>query len=75
MEEYPMTYINQRLFKNNSIEIFSRKEAQEILGIGKTKILSLSQSGELTSFRLSETGPYRIRRQDLEEFIENRLFY
>lgn len=69
-------YISNTSFnKNHSLQLYSRQEAQKILGISKTKILSLLQSGELASFRLSESGPYRIRQQDLEEFIENRIYY
>lgn len=70
-----MQYTYPLPLNNNSLKIFSRKEAQEILGIGKSKMLFLIQSGELTAFILSENGPYRIRRQDLEEFIENKIYY
>ena len=63
-------------------------EAQEILGIGKTKIYELINSGELETFdvsegkpktprRVGEKGPRpsrRIRESDLERYIQrNRV--
>ena len=60
-------------------------EAQEILGIGKTKMYELVNSGELETFsvsggtprRVGEKGPRpsrRIRESDLERYIQrNRV--
>lgn len=58
-----------------SIILYSRKQAQEILGIGKNHMLNLLQNGQIKAFRIGKRGDYKIRKEDLEEFIENRMYY
>jgi len=50
-------------------DVMSVPEVQKILGIGRTRIYAMLQSGELRSIRIGQT--YRIPKPYLVEFIQN----
>jgi excisionase family DNA binding protein len=49
-------------------EWFSAEELRRWLGLGKTKVQELLQSGEIPSYRIGRLR--RIRRADVERFLE-----
>ncbi len=49
--------------------LYNPDQAGRILGCGRTKIYALIKSGALRSVKLG--GQRRIRRSDLDEFIES----
>ena len=49
-------------------DLLTRKQAQELLQISKTTILSLIHDGYLTAIKIA--GSYRIKKEDLILFIE-----
>lgn len=48
-------------------ELLTRRQAQELLQIGKSKMLEFIRSGNIPAVMLA--GGYRIKKEDLVEFI------
>ena len=53
-------------------EWFSAEELRRWLGLGKTKVQELLQTGEIPSYRIGRVR--RIRRADVEYFLELNRF-
>jgi excisionase family DNA binding protein len=53
-------------------EWFSAEELRRWLGLGKTKVQELLQTGEIPSYRIGRVR--RIRRADIEHFLEQNRF-
>ena len=53
----------------NEPDLLTRKDVQRILQIGKSKALYYIQEGYLPAFLLGNA--YRIKKEDLENFIRN----
>jgi excisionase family DNA binding protein len=53
-------------------EWFSAEELRRWLGLGKTKTQELLQSGRIPSYRIDKVR--RIRRADIENFLERNRF-
>ena len=51
--------------------ILTVKQCQEILQIGKNLMLYLIHNEEIPAFRVGKQ--WRIRREDLEQFMEEKL--
>ena len=54
-------------------EILTLKQCQEILQIGKNLMLFLVHNEEIPAFRVGKQ--WRIRKSDLERYIEDRFEY
>ena len=54
-------------------EILTLKQCQEILQIGKNLMLFLVHNEEIPAFRVGKQ--WRIRKEDLERYIEERFEY
>jgi excisionase family DNA binding protein len=52
----------------NSVKLYTRREAADLLNISIKSIIRLTKSGKLPSIRLGNLA--RIRHVDLEEFIK-----
>ena len=50
-------------------EALSVKEAAELLNVGPKAIRSLIKDGTIQAFRLADTGPFRIPKEEIEKFI------
>ena len=53
-------------------KIYTTREAQQVLGVGKTTLWNLISTGEISTFRLGRH--HRIHESELNDFIE-RLRY
>jgi excisionase family DNA binding protein len=53
-------------------EWFSAEDLRRWLGLGKTKVQELLQTGEIPSYRIGRVR--RIRRADVEYFLEQVRF-
>lgn len=53
--------------------VMTRKDLQEILHISKNTALELLQTEQIDSFKIK--GRYRITRDSLIEFIQNRRYF
>jgi excisionase family DNA binding protein len=53
---------------DRSSEWLSAAELRSWLGLGKTKVQELLQTGQIPSYRIGRTR--RIRRGDVERFLE-----
>ena len=53
---------------NNTKDILTLKELQELLHIGKNTALKLVQSGEIEAFRMGNR--WRVMRMCLEKYIK-----
>ncbi len=51
--------------------VMTLKEARELLGIGRTKMTELVKNGFISAVKIGRC--YRIRREDLIEFLENSM--
>jgi DNA binding domain, excisionase family len=51
--------------------IMTLKEARNLLGIGRTKMSELVKNGLISAVKIGRC--YRIRREDLIEFLENSI--
>jgi excisionase family DNA binding protein len=51
-------------------ELLHVKEAADVLGVHESTIRRAIQSGELRALTLGAHGRYRIRRTDLEQFLQ-----
>lgn len=49
-------------------DLLTRKQAQDLLCVGKNTMLSLIQNGYLPAFVIGNS--YRIKKEDLIEFID-----
>lgn len=49
-------------------DLLTRKQAQELLQVGKNTILNLIQDGYLPAMMLA--NGYRIKKEDLIDFVE-----
>lgn len=56
----------------NIPDLLTRKEVQRILSVGKNTILALIRAGALPAFKIGKS--YRIRKDDLIEFINNSIY-
>jgi len=54
-------------------EILTLKQCQEILQVGKNLMLFLVHNEEIPAFRVGKQ--WRIRKSDLERYIEERFEY
>ena len=54
-------------------EILTLKQCQEILQIGKNLMLFLVHNEEIPAFRVGKQ--WRVRKSDLDRYIEERLEY
>ena len=54
-------------------DLLTRKEAQNILSIGKNTILELIHTKKLPALKIGNR--IRIRKDDLIDFIENSLYW
>lgn len=52
----------------NEPDLLTRKQAQDLLAVGKNKILELISNGYLPAIIIA--GSYRIKKNDLIDFIE-----
>ncbi len=52
-------------------KIYTTREAQEVLGVGKTTLWNLISNGELKTFRLKRH--HRIHESELNDFIERQM--
>lgn len=52
--------------------LLSADEAREMLGVGKSTIYSLLNSGELKGFRIG-TRNWRIPRDEIDNYIINKM--
>lgn len=50
-------------------ETLSVKEAADFLNVGPKAIRSLIKDGTIQAFRLADSGPFRIPREEVEKFI------
>ena len=57
---------------DQSQEWFSAEELRRWLGLGKTKVQELLQTGEIPSYRIGRVR--RIRRADIEQFLAQNRF-
>jgi len=53
-------------------EWFSAEELRRWLGLGKTKTQEILQTGQIPSYRIGRVR--RIRRADIERFLEQNRF-
>ncbi len=51
-------------------ELLQTREAAKVLGVTTTTVRKHIETGELHALRLGANGNYRIRRDDLEQFLE-----
>jgi len=65
-----MNEIKQNL--EDGIECLSLKEVATILGVTLPTIQSLIKTNKLTAFQLTEKGSWRVRREHLTAYIEER---
>ena len=56
---------------NNTKEILTLKELQELLHIGKNTALRLVQSGEIEAFRVG--NQWRVLRESVAKYIRRML--
>ena len=54
-------------------DLLTRKQAQELLSVGKNKILEFIHEGYLPAFMIGNS--YRIKKCDLIEFVEKSCVY
>ncbi len=52
----------------NEPDLLTRKQAQELLSVGKNTILNLISEGYLPAMIIA--GSYRIKKEDLITFVE-----
>lgn len=55
----------------NEPDLLTRKQAQALLSVGKSTMLKLISNGYLPTRIIS--GSYRIKKEDLIEFIEKSM--
>lgn len=56
------------MFKNEP-DLLTRKQAQELLHIGKSKMLELIHEGYIPAWMIA--GSFRIEKSDLIDFVNN----
>ena len=54
-------------------DLLTRKQAQELLSVGKNTILTLISEGRLPALIIANS--YRIKKTDLIDFIEKSAIY
>ena len=54
-------------------DLLTRKQAQELLSVGKNKILEFIHEGYLPAFMIGNR--YRIKKSDLIDFVEKYYVY
>jgi len=54
------------------MQVMSTSQAAKKLQCSKNTVLRLIESGQLSASRLTETGHWRIRQEDLEAYAEQR---
>ena len=54
-------------------DLLTRKQAQELLSVGKNKILEFIHEGYLPAFMIGNS--YRIKKCDLIDFVEKSNSY
>lgn len=54
-------------------DLLTRKQAQDALCIGKSKMLELIHSGEIPARMIA--GGFRIEKEDLIDFVKNSYYY
>lgn len=59
-----------RLHLGETLDVLTTAEVREVLGVGRTKLNELIQSGELKMWKLG--GERRITRAGLEAFIREQ---
>jgi len=57
----------------NEPDLLTRKQAQELLSVGKNTILNLISEGYLPAMIIA--GSYRIKKEDLITFVEKTSAY
>ena len=57
----------------NEPDLLTRKQAQNLLSVGKNTILKLISDGYLPAIIIA--GSYRIKKNDLIDFIEKSALY
>jgi len=58
---------------DNEPDLLTRKQAQELLSVGKNTILNLISEGYLPAMIIA--GSYRIKKEDLITFVEKTSAY
>lgn len=58
---------------NNTKDILTLKDLQELLNIGKNTALQLVQSGEIEAFRVG--NQWRILKGSIEKYIRRYISY
>lgn len=53
-----------------STQLFSINDIQEALGIGRNKVYSLLQSGEISAFKIGRE--WRVTQEAVEAYIQKR---
>lgn len=64
-----MTAAAQRLSPTELL-VLSPAQAAELLGISRTKVYDLVKGGHLRTITLYAGGPIRIRRSDLDAYLD-----
>ena len=58
--------------KSERSEIMSVPQAAEFLAVHRNTLYKLISEGEIPAFRLTTGGRWKFRRQDLEQWLEDR---
>ena len=54
-------------------DLLTRKQCQDLLHIGKSKMLELIHEGYIPARKIA--GSFRIEKSDLVEFVENSAYW